>query len=77
MQHAQKLRPLDYETRVTFATSQLDLIDANRDFLDNLLFFDESYFHLNGHVNHQNFRYWNDVNPHWFHEEPLHSPRVN
>ena len=77
MQHAQALRPIDYETRVTFATSQLDLIAANDDFLGNLLFSDESHFHLHGYVDHQNFRYWSAVNPHWYREEPLHSPRVS
>ena len=60
-----------------FATSQLDLIAANDDFLGNLLFSDESHFHLHGRVNHQNFRYLSAVNPHWYRKEPLHSPRVS
>jgi hypothetical protein len=27
--------------------------------------------------NHQNFRYWSDVNPGWYRELPLNSPRVS
>jgi hypothetical protein len=37
---------------------------------------DEAYFHLNGSVNKQNFRYWAAQNPHEFHERLLYSPKV-
>ena len=66
MQHAQKLRPIDYETRVNYAASQLDLVAPNETFIDNILFSNEAHFHLHGHVNNQNFRYWADTNPHGF-----------
>lgn len=45
-------------------------------FLTHLMFSDEAHFNLHGGVNRHNFRYWSDSNPHWFREEPLHSPRL-
>jgi hypothetical protein len=32
---------------------------------------DEAWFHLSGHVNSQNTRYWAAENPHLVHEQPL------
>lgn len=64
----------DHETCVNFATAQLDL---GQDFFGRIIFSDEAHFHIHGHVNHQNFRYWSDENPGWYREEPLHSPRVS
>jgi hypothetical protein len=32
---------------------------------------DEAWFHLSGHVNPQNTRYWAAENPHLLHEQPL------
>ena len=31
---------------------------------------------MHGGVNRHNFVYWSDLNPQWFAEEPLHSPKV-
>lgn len=44
--------------------------------LNNILFSDEAHFHLNGHVNKQNCRYWAEENPKSKHQKPLHSPKV-
>lgn len=76
LQWHHQLLPIHHATRLQHATSQLDLIDASPDFLQNLLFSDEAHFQLHGHVNHHNFRYYSDTNPHWYREEPLHSPRL-
>lgn len=43
---------------------------------NNILFSDEAHFHLNGHVNKQNCRYWAAENPRAKHQKPLHSPKV-
>jgi hypothetical protein len=45
-------------------------------FENNLVFFDEAHFHLDGVPNRQNFRTWASENPNVVIEEPLHSPRV-
>jgi hypothetical protein len=37
---------------------------------------DKVYFHLNGTINKQNFKYWSDHNPYELHECPLHNPKV-
>lgn len=76
MQLVQELRPIDFETRVAFATAQLDIAALNPGFFECLLFSDEAHFPLHGEVNTQNFRYWSDRNPGWFRQEPLHSPRL-
>jgi hypothetical protein len=76
MQLVQELTPVDHAKRIEFTTAQLDMIDANPDYLDNLLFSDEAHFKIHGEVSHHNFRYWSDENPHWHRETPLHSPRL-
>jgi hypothetical protein len=76
LQLLQELTPADHKSRVVFANNQLQLLAINPEFLDHLLFSDEAHFHLNGGVNRHNFRYWCAENPHWYAEEPLHSPRV-
>lgn len=43
---------------------------------NNIFFSDEAHFHLNGHVNRQNCRYWSNTNPQLKHQKPLHSPKV-
>lgn len=76
MQIRHKLRPQDCLRRVHHARAQLALMENNPDFLGNLVFSDEAHFHVHGGVNTQNCRYWSNENPHWFDDEPLHSPRV-
>jgi hypothetical protein len=70
------MTPANHATRVEHAINQLGLIDSSPTFLQNLLFSDEAHFQLHGHVNRHNFRYYSDSNPHWYREEPLHSPRL-
>uniref|UniRef100_A0A915CU21 DUF4817 domain-containing protein n=1 Tax=Ditylenchus dipsaci TaxID=166011 RepID=A0A915CU21_9BILA len=70
----QKLRPQDRAVRVEHAINQLDLIKATPFFLHDVMFSDECHFHIHGGVNHLKFRNWAQTNPHWFREEPLHSP---
>jgi transposase len=75
IQRFQELRPQDHEKRVLHAQNQLTVMQDDT-FLNKLLFSDEAHFHLHGGVNKQDYRYWSNVNPHWFREEPLHSPRI-
>lgn len=42
----------------------------------NILFSNQAHFHLNGHVNKHNFKYWSEVKPQLKHQRPLHSPKV-
>jgi hypothetical protein len=76
IQSHQELKPSHRINRVNHARSQLLLIANNPEFLSHVLFSDEAHFSLHGNVNHHNFRFWSDVNPAWFREEPLHSPRL-
>ena len=62
--------------RVAHAQAQILHIETDPGYLQCLLFSDEAHFSIHGGVNHHNFRYWNDNNPHWCREEPLHSPRL-
>jgi hypothetical protein len=64
----------DYQQRINFAQLMIEIIENN----DNIVLFmsDEAYFHLNGYVNSQNFRYWSPLNLQQLHEEPLHSPKI-
>ena len=74
-----------------FCLRQSLFLADNIFFLDNVFFSDECHFHIHGGINHQvssflclfasclvfqNFRYWAENNPHWYRQEPLHSPRV-
>jgi hypothetical protein len=43
---------------------------------ENLIFFDEVHFHLDGVPNRQNSRIWAHEQPNVVVEVPLHSPRV-
>ena len=40
-------------------------------FLNNIWFSEEAHFHLSGHVNKQNMRFWGSENPHEIVEKPL------
>jgi hypothetical protein len=70
----QQLLPGDYRQRVEFAQIMAETLDENEDAI--LFMSDEAHFHLDGHVNNQNFRYWCAENPQILSERPLHSARV-
>ena len=75
LQLVQELLPTDFEASVIFSRHMLQLLNGDPNLLGNLVFSDEAHFHLHGGVNRHNFRYWSDSNPHWYAEEPLHSPK--
>lgn len=71
-----ELRPLDNEKRITFCNWVLhNIVDGIVD-PQLIIFSDEAWFHLNGHVASQNNRYWSTENPHLIHEIPLHDAKV-
>ncbi|KAL0879455.1 hypothetical protein ABMA27_003206 [Loxostege sticticalis] len=72
IQLVQELKDTDYANRLNFANEMLRRFNN----FENILFSDEANFHLNGHVNKQNCRYWAKENPRRKHERPLHSPKV-
>jgi hypothetical protein len=72
----QELLRNDFRLRRRFARSQLEALGNDPTLLENMFFCDEAHFHCHGGVNRQDFRYWSDENPHWYADEPLHSPKV-
>jgi hypothetical protein len=68
----QELRQKDKAKRAYYCTWLLQTIVSG--LLDPLLYFmcDEVWFHLSGHVNSQNARYWSVDNPNMIHQQPLH-----
>ncbi|XP_069359553.1 histone-lysine N-methyltransferase SETMAR-like [Maniola hyperantus] len=72
IQLVQELNPNDLNLRKSYAETMLTRFSN----FHNILFSDEAHFHLNGHVNKQNCRYWSSENPKAKHERPLHSPKV-
>lgn len=76
VQLIQALNEDDKPRRVEFARHQLEAIEQDPNFANRIFFTDEAHFHLKGHINHQNNRYWSDNPPSWFVEEPLHAPKV-
>ena len=58
-----KLDPLDFELRYYFCGRMLKAIGKDPDILSRMIFFDEVYIKLNGHVCTHNLNYWTDVQP--------------
>jgi len=71
IQLVQELKPQDAIQRLEFVNQAIERLQTF-----NILFSDEANFHLNGHVNKQNCRYWSAINPKCKHQKPLHSPKV-
>ena len=76
IQFVQALSEKDHDTRLRFARAQLIRLNSDENYLPHLFFSDEAHFHINGRVHKHNCRYWSKENPHWFSEQPLHSPRI-
>jgi hypothetical protein len=74
LRHA--LNEEDFESRVDFASDILPQLDETPAMLQRIIFSDEANFHLNGHVNGWNCRFYARENPDFFIDEPLHSPKL-
>lgn len=75
LQLLQALKPTDYGLRANFATAML--LHDDEDFLDLVVFSDESTFHLSGCVNTHNVRIWGSANPHEMVQLQRDSPKLN
>lgn len=64
LQPVQGLRPGDAERRLVFCRWILESIEGNRQFLNNILWTDESCFTRRGVVNFHNQHMWAQENPH-------------
>lgn len=64
----QSLTPADPERRLNFIAEMLVKIEDDPDFLNKILWSDESRFHNNGIVNRHNCHYWSAENPRWVRE---------
>lgn len=71
----QELLPPDYERRVQYC-NWFNANLRNDDLLDLTFFSDESWFHLSGYINSQNYRVWSAENPHVFQETQLHPLKI-
>jgi hypothetical protein len=63
----------DFDRRTEFCEIMINKINQDDNFINHVLFSDESTFCLNGHVNRHNCRYWAYRNPHW--TEEVHTQR--
>lgn len=72
IQIKQKMKKADRKARVDFCNWIDAKIEKSPSFLNHVWFTDEAHFHLSGHVNKQNLRFWGTENPHQIQEKPLH-----
>lgn len=76
IQLTQQLLPQDHSRRRTYANMILQFVMNDPDFHKKILMSDEAHFHLHGHVNKQNSRFWATENPQLICDSPLHSVKV-
>ena len=76
VQLVQSLQPLDLQQRLTYAVRFQEIARNNINFIHKLIMGDEAHFHLNGHVNKQNMRFWGTENPRNVHASQLHPRKV-
>lgn len=73
----QAIKHTDRIARKNFCADMLNRLDVDEHFLDNIIFSDESTFHLSGKVNTHNCRIWGSENPHETLQHARDSPKVN
>ncbi|GFV26198.1 transposable element Tc3 transposase [Trichonephila clavipes] len=66
----------DHQARRRFVEWAQNEIAVVHDFHKRILFSDEAHFWLNGYVNKQNCRIWNEANPQVYVETPLHPEKL-
>ncbi|GFV83355.1 uncharacterized protein TNCV_3055021 [Trichonephila clavipes] len=70
------IHPNDHPARRRFVEWAQNEIAVVPDFHKRILFSDEAHFWLNGYVNKQNCRIWNEANPQVYVETPLHPEKL-
>jgi len=63
IQLIQELKVNDHKQRRVFADWVLEQFEVNPNFVKQIIFSDEVYFWMNGYMNKQNCRIWDDINP--------------
>lgn len=76
VQLVQELKPTDHGKRRQFVEWVIAAEQQNEGFIKNIIFSDETHFHLNGFVNKQNCRIWENENPEIIHEKQMYPQRV-
>ena len=76
IQLVQELKPNDLPARHRFADWALEKIEEDPLFSSKILFSDEAHFWLNGYVNKQNCRIWDEEQPEQVQELPLHPEKT-
>lgn len=77
VQIIQQLQPNDLPIRYEFATTMLNKIEGDNEYLQKVMFSDECTFFVSGHVNRHNVRIWGTENPRSIREHIRGSPKVN
>jgi hypothetical protein len=71
------IKPDDHRKRIDFVVEMLSRIEENDNYLDLVLFSDESTFHMCGKVSWHNCRIWDSENPHQVIEYERDTPKLN
>ena len=72
----QFLKPTEHIERSNFFIKMQDVMTED-DFLDRVVFSDESTFHINGKVHRHNVRIWGTENPHEMVQRERASPKIS
>jgi hypothetical protein len=62
LQHLSEGNP---DRPMEFSEWAVNKLDGGTNFSSGILFTDEANFYVNGEVDHQNLRYWSDINSQW------------
>jgi len=76
IQLTQELKVNDHRQRRVFADWVLEQLEVDPNFGKKIIFSDEAHFWMNGYVNKQNCRIWDDINPHEIHQHQMHPEKV-
>ena len=76
VQIIEKQTDANKQERSEFCHSISERIENNPDDLGLILFSDKAHFHLSGHVNKQNMRFWVSQQPHKHTLQPLNQEKV-
>jgi len=76
IQLTQELKVNDYRQRRVFADWILEQLEVNPNFAKQIIFSDKVHFWMNGYVNKQNYRIWDDTNSREIHQLQMHPEKV-
>lgn len=76
IQLTQELKVNDHRQRRLFADWASERLEEDPNFGRKIIFSDEAHFWMNGYVNKQNCRIWDDANPHEVHQVAMHPQKV-